>query len=504
MSQEQLRRAYTLIQGERLDEATEIIRRVLSSDPDNADAWWLLANAVTEPADAAEALGNVLRLNPGHAEARAAYDELIAEYPDLAADTSDYGDAYESSFDEGYDSPNAFDALAGYDSPTLYGEKTEFNLTAAPPSSATMASFAEESLDNPALDDLFGGANDIDGLLSQTPTGVPQTRAAATDTSLDWMQPSGTPANINDIDLDSMFGGAQMMNIPATATEDRDLDEMFFGEQPPAPPTPPKDEPLEGILDSFEATVPTKAIRDRRETGSVPSQAAPDADMELDALFSDPGFVKDLDKEEGKGRRGRRRRKEQAQAAQYFQEPEPEPTPAPKVEPAKKTRTQERPVRVSAPQQFDPYRGELRVNRRNPFFTLVSFLVVAAIVAAAAFLIPRFLQPDPMALAVQIAQANLTSAGFTAVSAEGTGNIFRVTVCSTPGRALQGRVYEAMDTVADSIGQAASTVQSAQIVVTDCADTNRVLFRASAPISAITSYLQGQKRDVRGYRAAWR
>lgn len=502
MSQEQLRRAYNLIQGERLDEATEIIRRVLSSDPDNADAWWLLANAVTEPSDAAEALGNVLRLNPGHTEARAVYDELIMEYPDLVADTSGYAGAYDSSFDEGFDSPNAFDALAGYDAPTMYGERTEYNLTAAPPSSSSMESFTEESLDNPALNDLFGSGSDIDSLLSQAPSGPIQPRAAAADTSADWMQASGTPADINDIDLDSMFGGAQL-DVPATATEERDLDEMFFGNQQQAAPA--KDESLEGILDSFEATVPTKAIRDRRETGSAPPQTAPEADMELDALFSDPGFVKDLDKEEGKGRRGRkRRRKEQEQAAEFFMEPEPEPQPAAKVEQLPKTRTQERPVRVSMPEQFDPFQAETRINRRNPLFTVISFLAVAAIVAAAAFLIPRFLQPDPIALAVQNAQANLTSAGFTAVRAESAGSTFRVTVCSTPGRALQGKVYEAMDAVADSIGEAVSAVQSAQIVVTDCADTIRILYRASAPVTAITSYIQGQKRDVRGYRAAWR
>lgn len=64
----QLKQAYAYIEQERLDEALMILRRVLSDDPDNADAWWLMANAVSEPADAAEALSNVLRLRPNHAE----------------------------------------------------------------------------------------------------------------------------------------------------------------------------------------------------------------------------------------------------------------------------------------------------------------------------------------------------------------------------------------------------------------------------------------------------
>ena len=42
----QLERAYRLIQQERLDEASALLQPLVKKEPDNADAWWLLANAV--------------------------------------------------------------------------------------------------------------------------------------------------------------------------------------------------------------------------------------------------------------------------------------------------------------------------------------------------------------------------------------------------------------------------------------------------------------------------
>lgn len=72
----QLERAFRLIQEERLDEALGILRPILDSDPKNADAWWLYANAVSEPGEARQALETVLRLNPKNTEARELLDQL--------------------------------------------------------------------------------------------------------------------------------------------------------------------------------------------------------------------------------------------------------------------------------------------------------------------------------------------------------------------------------------------------------------------------------------------
>src|ERR1700750_2066019 len=66
----QLEQAYNLIQQEKLDQAIAIIKPITKAEPNNADAWWLMANAVSEPPDAYEALNNVLRIKPNHAEAK--------------------------------------------------------------------------------------------------------------------------------------------------------------------------------------------------------------------------------------------------------------------------------------------------------------------------------------------------------------------------------------------------------------------------------------------------
>jgi tetratricopeptide (TPR) repeat protein len=79
-----LEEAYRLIQAEQLDKALAILQPITRSDPNNADAWWLLANAVSEPEDAYEALTNVIRLDPTHTEAQELLDNLLHEFPVLA------------------------------------------------------------------------------------------------------------------------------------------------------------------------------------------------------------------------------------------------------------------------------------------------------------------------------------------------------------------------------------------------------------------------------------
>ncbi len=75
-----LEQAYQSIQHERFDEARALLQPILhdTSDP---DAWWLWANAVTEPAEARRALEVVLELEPGHDQARNFLARLDALYP---------------------------------------------------------------------------------------------------------------------------------------------------------------------------------------------------------------------------------------------------------------------------------------------------------------------------------------------------------------------------------------------------------------------------------------
>jgi len=70
MSESQLRRAYELIKEGREQEAIGIIEPLIRFDPDNEDAWWLLANATEDADSKRNALNNVLRLsgNPTRVE----------------------------------------------------------------------------------------------------------------------------------------------------------------------------------------------------------------------------------------------------------------------------------------------------------------------------------------------------------------------------------------------------------------------------------------------------
>ncbi|MHB8629134.1 MAG: tetratricopeptide repeat protein [Aggregatilineales bacterium] len=85
----QLERAFHLIQEERLDEALGVLRPFLDNDPNNADGWWLYANAVSDPSQARQALETVLRLNPKHPEAHELLNQLNEAAP--AGDTG-FGD----------------------------------------------------------------------------------------------------------------------------------------------------------------------------------------------------------------------------------------------------------------------------------------------------------------------------------------------------------------------------------------------------------------------------
>lgn len=62
MSESQLQRAYNLIKQGREQEAIEIIEPLIRFDPDNGDAWWLLANATSDSDAKRNALNNVIRL----------------------------------------------------------------------------------------------------------------------------------------------------------------------------------------------------------------------------------------------------------------------------------------------------------------------------------------------------------------------------------------------------------------------------------------------------------
>jgi hypothetical protein len=78
-----LTRAYELIEAGNPDEARAILESILDVEKNNADAWWIYAHAVDEPAAARDALENVLQLNPHYPGANELLDTLREQYPDL-------------------------------------------------------------------------------------------------------------------------------------------------------------------------------------------------------------------------------------------------------------------------------------------------------------------------------------------------------------------------------------------------------------------------------------
>jgi hypothetical protein len=80
----QLLQAYNWIKEGKRAEAEALLIRVLGSDEKNADAWWLLANALTEPAEQAEALDQLLALRPDDEKAKKMLAKLRLAPPPAA------------------------------------------------------------------------------------------------------------------------------------------------------------------------------------------------------------------------------------------------------------------------------------------------------------------------------------------------------------------------------------------------------------------------------------
>lgn len=66
---DQLQQAYQLIKAGNRQEAVQLLMPILRAEQSNADAWWLLANAVTDPSQQRRALNEVLKWRPGDEKA---------------------------------------------------------------------------------------------------------------------------------------------------------------------------------------------------------------------------------------------------------------------------------------------------------------------------------------------------------------------------------------------------------------------------------------------------
>lgn len=165
--QEQLKQAYELIRAKKRKDAIVLLLPILKDDEDNANAWWLLANALDDPDDTREALQNVLRLRPEHDKARQMLDQVNrlhppVQEPEPAEETYD--------FDEPQDLadllPGTSAAGSGADP---FGTAQTFGMPSSSASSdpfggpaqtfgAPATGSAAGKRPRPAGEDLFGGA----------------------------------------------------------------------------------------------------------------------------------------------------------------------------------------------------------------------------------------------------------------------------------------------------------------------------------------------------------
>jgi hypothetical protein len=76
-----LSQAFQLVEDGKNEEAIAILQPLLDRDPDNADAWWILSYAVSDPQKARNALNQVLRIDRNYPGARDMLAQLDEKFP---------------------------------------------------------------------------------------------------------------------------------------------------------------------------------------------------------------------------------------------------------------------------------------------------------------------------------------------------------------------------------------------------------------------------------------
>ncbi len=210
---QQLKQAIALIKAGERKKAIQILLPILQQDNDNADAWWLLANCLSEPGDAREALENVLRLRPDHTRARQMLEKLNELHPPPAPPAPDMEPWGFGSGD------SASDPFAGAD-PTAEDSRQVVDLDAMV---ADRATDAEQPATGPR--DLFGGPAEMFGapLSPSDPFGGPaETFGPSTGSAEIFGSPTGSAESFGE------------MTDPFDSDAERSAD-PFAGDAAPAP-----------------------------------------------------------------------------------------------------------------------------------------------------------------------------------------------------------------------------------------------------------------------------
>jgi hypothetical protein len=675
----QLEQAHKLIEQDRLGDAVTLLNQITARAPENVDAWWMLANAYSEPADAYVALNNVLNLNPGHEEAREAYEQLVAEFPHLAGgEMPDEAALAPDSFspditvdidelliktgtldphrnnplnrpDDAMDSSSAYlddlwtDRNAGGTQSLSLDDMFAKDETLIPSQDDAMLSQmfgvtevekrgprSSGRMKSPPRDggDLFSEPGKGSGPKSQgrgakvptsnifgTPPAPPKSQGRGKQTSNlseDVFGAPATPAGPKsqgrgkpapppsddlfanftlapsiggddkfltefdpaddaklDADLEAFFGNnPAAANLDFSVEDDNDAIDAMFSQpssSKPAPAPAAAPAPTDDLDDLFgEPTSPIAVPVAQSRPAPAPAPAAADdldalfdeqptmmmpaapasatasaavADDDMDALFAEPapaaktGSLKPANdpfdeafaqtepsflsqseqsqpeaKPEKRGRRGKDKQNQPAEAAPavgYTDAPPPADTLAPprREKPAK-------PIVIEEEVAADPFADERRTNRRSPLRVIAPLVSLLVIIGGAVALFLYLQQPtpapaDPVVTAMQAASDDLTQIGFSTAQASRTGGVVALSVCGTAGPDLPNQIWTAMDLIARRAAPLRDSIQTVQILVVACAETNVVLYRAAAPISAVTAYIDGNGQDVQTYRANW-
>jgi len=427
----QLQQAYRLIQQEELDKAIAILKPIVASQPNNADAWWLMANAVSEPEDARNALQNVLRLNPSNTQAKELLDQLNEQFPELASAPSSTGNV---SFDE------------------------LFEDTAAPaPATRSTGSFNRGE-----LEDLLGGEPE--------PAPVPQAAGS----------------------FDDIFG------------TDTKSDEFGFESDPFATAEPPFIQDVDKPSDKKDK----KAGRDKKPKPE--KVKAPKSTPQMDALAAE--------------RRANTRTSPfllfvllliivvvvgGGVTLAYISgiiggprggEVTPQPTSVSAVS------TAGTPLAlgtdVATPDTGATAIAQAPTTAGTAVAAETSAPGTTATAAPANPLLTLQLAGVSQTLMDTFGKNNFPNAKVTVVQSP-AGSALQVQVCANAGPALQGRINQAMDIVAQQTVRLQNAVKAAGIEVVSCAKPDTRLFRAFAPMESIARYVEGNMADKSGYRASW-
>jgi hypothetical protein len=456
----QLEQAYNLIQNDRLDDAVGLLRPIVRADPNNPDAWWLLANAVSDPNDAFEALDNVLRLEPEHEQARDLLNNLLQEYPELASRSAHPSSTTSSGVRSASNiAPTPTDSNLDTNWDTQFGEAGTQSFSAN----------ADPVAPNNELDDFFSTLDPASATVSDFDSPTDSYEAGFADDSFG--QSAGTKRATTEADLDSLFN---------TDDDAEDMDTLFAqGRELETT----NDVNADNDLDAMFATS-TSNVSDRGSENALQDPFG----------VSEPDFLQDLDSA---------------------------PVAAPAEQKRGRGKSSKVSTRTSGaiPAQ-DPFAAEAGVNQgrrsRTMLIGLVAIVVLAGVLIAIALLRPFTTPPDTSVTATvdlalnngtgqpgitDVVQQALTGINFTDPKVTIANDKLSVTVCEKPGRNLRTRFSDAIKALANTAIVVSKQVGNAELELVNCSQSNARLYRASAPMTALVAY--NADKDLTKYLTAW-